>query len=123
MKKMSKKAFIVIFLSLFLLSCDSNALTRVKTFERMDKLEEPYEIVLESLSSLNVEKFYATHALVLNENQTIYYAPETYEYEDDLYINKMSGYYLYDKNDDGFLTDGYNEISEDEVKEILNKRG
>jgi hypothetical protein len=89
----------------------------------MDKLEEPYEIVLESLSSLKVEKFYATYALVLNENQTIYYAPENYEYEGNLYLNKVSGYYLYDKNDEGFLTDGYSEISEAEVKEILNNRG
>ena len=110
-----KKLLVLLLIPIFLISCDIIK----EPYESMEELETTYEIELASLATFSVETVYATHSKRLNDNQTLYYAPETVKIGEDIFLNKTYGYFIYDKSKVSFVDDGYEQIDKSQAKKLL----
>ena len=61
---------------------------------QMTELEEPVVLVINA-GALKIKEVYATHELVMNENEILYYFPEKVEVGNRIYINDMVGFYIF----------------------------
>jgi hypothetical protein len=100
---------------MFLVGCNAFS----EPYEDMSELREPYEITFANISSLSTKTVKASHSYRLNDEQMIYYVPEILESGGDKFYNEIFGYFLYDSSKVNFIEDGYEEISKEKVKKLM----
>lgn len=99
---MKNKIYFLIFvlLGLFVVGCSNSP----PYYEEMDKLEEPLGLEIYK-NIIDTEVVYASHEMVLNEDEILYYIPESARFGNNIYINSLeSGYYIFNREKVPYLS-------------------
>jgi len=89
MKKIA--IMVMLLLMIFTLSCESPPTTDY--IAQMVQLEEPFKADVDA-SLTHSEYFWFTHEYVLNDEETLFYAPKTLRMGSNLYLNDEEAYYI-----------------------------
>ncbi len=103
---------VVIALMVFLVSCSPPTKNYLA---QMDELEEPTAFQARTL--VIEETIWVTHMKLLNENETLYYAPEKVTVDGMIYLNDKEMFFIV-QMDPSLLTN-YEEINKEQLKLIF----
>lgn len=110
-----KKLFLL-FLIITMTILVSCSISNKNYYEEMETLEEPEKITI--MVFLTEESIWVTHKFELNEEETLYYAPEKVKVGTKIYLNDQEQYIIL-KTNTGILEQNYEFIEKDQLETIF----
>lgn len=108
---------LTLFLTLVLIGCVGSS----PPYESMTEFETPVQmgICFSGLCILGYEKYWVSHEYVMNETQTLFYAPKSIRINGNVYLNEEECYFIRA----GTTVDGYTyeRVDLETLKEIFKE--
>ena len=112
------KLLIIVTFCLLVFGCESsNVREEIQYFERMEELEPPIRFNVQNDMFRDPVYFWATHRLVLNNLETLYYMPKSGKHNGDIFVNHSERYMI--SSQSGFSND-WRLVNRSELIEIFN---
>jgi hypothetical protein len=102
---------LVIVLSITILGCGPNVTDATKQMNRLPEAEK-------------INNYWVSHAIILNDQDTLYYASKTFRRDTEVYVNPKEIFFLARRVTIAgiFGSVSFTELSLKDVMEILNER-